>query len=158
MLNRNFLTQICEQDSPPTWTQEAYHSPHSKCSLCCSVLTWPGGGGSPVLAGRYPILTWFGGYPILSWPGGTPSCPGQEVPDCDLAWGVPHPAGVVPQSWPVGVDTPGQVNPPRKGPWTSHWGTPGKDMGPVEALWDGDGVPSCGQTNNTFPLYYMRGR
>ena len=30
---------------------------------------------------------------------------------------------------------------PGKGPGTSDWGTPGKDMGPMEVLWDGDGVP-----------------
>ena len=52
-----------------------------------------------------------------------------------LAWGI--------LSW----GTPGM------GPGTSHWGTlmewnwdqslgyPRKDMGPVEVLWDGDGVP-----------------
>ena len=37
---------------------------------------------------------------------------------------------------------------PHKG-GTSHWGTPRKDMGPVEVLWDGDGVPpGCEQTEN----------
>ena len=39
-----------------------------------------------------------------------------------------------------------------------------KDTGPVEVLWDGDGVnsPRCEQTdtceNSTFPSYYLRGR
>ena len=31
----------------------------------------------------------------------------------------------------------------------SHWGSPRKNMGPVEVLWDGDGVPpGCQQTEN----------
>ena len=33
---------------------------------------------------------------------------------------------------------------PQNGPGTSQWGTsqpPGKDMGPVEVLWDGERVP-----------------
>ena len=31
-----------------------------------------------------------------------------------------------------------------KGPRSSHWGTPRKDMGPVKVLWDGDGVTPPG--------------
>ena len=63
---------------------------------------------------------WLGGYPILGW------------------GGVPHP-------WPAGTPGSGTIlgYPPRKGPGTSHWGTPPprKDMGPVEVLWDGYDVP-----------------
>ena len=52
---------------------------------------------------------------------------------------------------------------PRKGPGTSHWGTPRKDMGPVEVLWNGDGVPHLGvdwQTNWKYnlPSYFVRRR
>ena len=80
---------------------------------------------------------------VLSW--GTPLPP----PHPDLAGGTPSLVGGTP-SW----GTPG------KGLGTSHWGTPPpertwdqwryygmdmgysprKDMGPVEVLWDGDGV------------------
>ena len=57
-----------------------------------------------------------------------------------------------------GEGTPSQDIPDLAGVHT------GKDMGPVEVLWDGDGVPhrGCEQTdaceNSTFPLYYVRGR
>ena len=74
---------------------------------------------SVVLAGGYPIPEWS----TPSQVGGTPSQDGRVVshpgvPSCpDLAGGYPIPA----------------------------WGYPGvhprKDMGPVEVLWDGDGVP-----------------
>ena len=53
-----------------------------------------------------------------------------------MAGGVTHP-------WPGGVPCLGvslHPDPTRKGPRTSHSGTPGKDMGPVEVLWNGDGV------------------
>ena len=41
------------------------------------------------------------------------------------------------------------------------WGTPGKDMGPVEVLWDGGGVPLPGVNrhaceNSAFPILQMR--
>ena len=45
-----------------------------------------------------------------------------------------------------------------------RWGTsPRKDMGPVEVLWDEDGVPSPREQtetyeNSTFPSYYVCGR
>ena len=52
------------QESPPEWTQEAYHPPHSKCSLC-----WGGGG-----------------YPIQSWG----EVPHPDLPRGNLA-GVPPP-------------------------------------------------------------------
>ena len=59
---------------------------------------------------------------LLSYPGGYP-IPGQEEPHTWL------------QGYPI-LDW----GTPRKRPGTSHWGTPRKDMGPVEVLWDGDGV------------------
>ena len=95
-----------------------------------------------------------------------------------LSQGVPHswlgvlhhrvpPSGMgIPPVW---VPPSGTELPPGKGPGTTHLGTPGKDighgsimgwrllparkdMGPVEVLWDGDGVPSPqqdgGQTEN----------
>ena len=71
-------------------------------------------------------------YPFLTWP--------EEYPSPDLAWRVPHPdlAG----GYPIpGYPPPGTGGSPWKGPGTSHWGTPRKDMGTVEVLWDGEGVP-----------------
>ena len=53
---------------------------------------------------------------------------------CPIPGGDPIPVQGVPLPWPGGYS-------PGKGPGTSHWGTPRKDMGPVEVLWDGDGVP-----------------
>ena len=55
--------------------QEAYHLPHNKCSLCCSVL----GRGTPVLLA--------GGVP-QSCPGRvlSKSCPGQGVPLYPRDW------------------------------------------------------------------------
>ena len=65
-----------------------------------------------------PSITYpWGEYPIPVW--GTPS------------WGTP---------WPP-PPPPGTGVTPGKGPRASHWGTPRKVMGPVEVLWDGDGVP-----------------
>ena len=131
---------------------------------------------------------------LLSYPEGTPSLdggypiPGQGYPIS--GWGLPHPWlgdlisgkgrgylipgwGTPIWTWPgypmvwtwLGRDL-GPVTgvPPRKGPRTSHWGMPRKDMGPVEVLYDGDWVPfpGCEQTdaceNSTFPSYYIRGR
>ena len=42
-----------EQESPPAWTQEAYHPPCSKYSLCCPVLADP-----PLSAGPDPPVSW----------------------------------------------------------------------------------------------------
>ena len=94
---------------------------------------------------KHMLSQW--GYPIPGWGGGgTPSWPD---------WGYPI------LTWPrVGVPLP----PGRDlGPFTG--GPPEKDVGPVEVLWDGDGVPPlprCGQTdtceNSTFPSYYVRAR
>ena len=104
---------IFKQDSPPTWTQEAYCPPCSKSlvggtylgqggtHLCWGVpnlsrgyLPWPGGTyfgwGVPTLA-RVPFLT--RGY--LPWPEGTYL--GQRVPT--LARGVPTLAGGTCLSW-----------------------------------------------------------
>ena len=46
-----------KQESPPAWTQEAYHPPRRKYSLCCSVSEGGGGEGipHPDLAGGYRI-------------------------------------------------------------------------------------------------------
>ena len=80
----------------------------------------PRGGGGAIPPGGGISHAWLG-------VGGTLS---QITPHPDLAGGTHH--GVLPiHEWgtPLG-----------KGPGTSHWGTPRKDMGPVEVLWDGDGV------------------
>ena len=108
--------------------QETYHAPRSKYSLCCPI---PGGTSS--LAGGCPIPgqgvpnSWLG-VPICGQ-GRYPS-PGQGV---SHSWpGVPHP-------WLEGTLIWGT---PSLAGGTPCWGTSRKDMGPVEVLWDEDGVPS----------------
>ena len=88
-----------------------------------------------------------GGYPTLTWLGGGYPILGLEYPS---------PEGTRDQSlgYPPGKDMgPVQVL------WDVDGVPPGKDMGPVQVLWDGDGVnpppPRCGWTNTceniTFP-------
>ena len=123
-----------QQESPPAWTQEACRSRCIKYSICCPILgegyPIPGWGiphpwmvvGYPPSRGGVP----HPGYPCLIWPGGTPS----------LDRGTPR---WVPISW-----SGQEWGTPRKGHGTSGsimgW-RPRKDMGPVEALQDGRGIP-----------------
>ena len=89
-------------------------------------LAWGGGGlPHPILEGCSTIRFWMEGTPSSPW-GGTPSSPG---PTSSPGWGYPI------QSW---LQLPHQdwVSP------TWGWVHPGKDMGPVEVLWDRDGVPT----------------
>ena len=86
--------------------------------------------------------------PSVTCPRGTPSWPGWGWGYPSPGWGVPHPdlagRGYSFLGYPLartGVPLTLAWVPPIKGPGTSHWDTPGKDMGPVEVLWDGDGVP-----------------
>ena len=150
------------------------------------LLSYPGQGphpkgGSPSLDGGHTISgqevphLWTGGTtsldrgnPIFGW---RVLNPWMGVPH---SWtGYPHPdlAGVPscsdlarlsPPSMP-GWGTPSRLGwgTPRKGPRTSHWVLPGrdlglvagvpcrKDMGPVEVLWDGHGVPQGGNRLKT---------
>ena len=73
-----FQESLLLQESPPAWTQEAHRQPHSKCSLCCSVLGVP----HSHLAPGYPSPVLAGGYPVQGYspqPGlGTPLQPGQD--------------------------------------------------------------------------------
>ena len=69
-------------ESPPAWTQEAYHLSRGKCMPCCSG-GW--GRGVPTLVGDY-LLWWGGTYPsggYLPWWGVT--YPGGE---CTYSGGV----------------------------------------------------------------------
>ena len=99
MSSKNFK----KQESPPVWTQEAYHPPCSKYSLCCS--TWV-----PPQAGYPPILTWLGGtYLGTPWQGTPPSWTWQGPPRLDLAGYPPGwtwqgtPPGWTWQGTPLGV-------------------------------------------------------
>ena len=82
-----------------------------------------------------PHLVLAGGTPSLSWSGVTPSSPGWGggIPP-GTGWGTPPPhlvqAGYPLPTWDLGLDGV----------------PPGKDMGPVEILWDGYGVAPCEQT------------
>ena len=87
----------------------------------------------PPAAYQMPHLLDGGIHPWLGYPPGQVRMVGTP-PHLALAYPPP----------PIGV-------PPRKGPETSHW-VPPENMGPVEVLWDGDGVnppppPRCGQTH-----------
>ena len=92
------------KESPPAWTQEAYHPPCSEYSFCCPnwvplppILTWPGGGGTP--PGPAGGVPWQGGYPagrVPCW-GGTlpPAAPWHSGKCCKALWDM----GTPPQVW-----------------------------------------------------------
>ena len=73
-----------------------------------------GGGGTPVLA--------RGSCPCRGDEWVPQSCPGWECP-C-YGWGYPSPLGYS-----------------QEGTWDQSLGYPWNGLGPVEVLWDGDGVP-----------------
>ena len=82
-----------KQESPPAWTQEAYHLP-SKCLGGRGYLAWIGGGvpildggGVPTLDGGYP--SWGIPYPDLAWGWGTYLAQGG-VPTLDRGKGTYH--------------------------------------------------------------------
>ena len=110
-LTNNHDKTIYKQESPPVWTQEAYHPPCSEYSFCCSILAetpptdWP----PPQLADpphwtdphswTDPPPSWTD-PPWLDWPplaGLTPPC---------LDW--PPLAGLNPPTWtdPLWLDWP----------------------------------------------------
>ena len=80
-----------KQESPPAWTQEAYHPPCSEYFFCCP------NGVPPSLPSRVPpILTWLGGYPAG----------GEGVPYLGTPWQgtpsrVPPSAGYPPTGYPL---------------------------------------------------------
>ena len=89
-----------EQESPPAWTQEAYHPSRSKCSLC-----WGVGGTLSQVRGGYPSQIWgegdtpsqvWGGTLSQTWDGvPPPTRPGMGYPP--RTWdggGTPAPASV----------------------------------------------------------------
>ena len=114
--------QIPIQESPPAWTQEAYHPPCSDYSFCCPNWvpppSWPGPGGT--LPGYPPskvppsgVPPWAG-YP----PAGYPTPPAGYPPRC-----LPHGIlGNVAKHYGIWVP------PPVSAPWHS-----GKCC---KALWD----------------------
>ena len=133
-----------QQESFPAWTQEAYRPPPSKYTLCCSV-SWGvphpvpnGGGGLPPSSSAW-------GYPIQSclrsaqlWPGWSTYLSGDWM-------GYP-PIG---DWWEYPLS--------RKGHGTRHWGTPEKNMGPVDgSIVEMGHLPPRVQThtceNSTFPI------
>ena len=88
--------------------------------------TWLGGGSTPSQDGATTILTWLGGTPFKD-----PHLHPIILPlvPCPF-WGKGSTPGSPPQ--------PGQDG---GYPRTGHPLAPRKDMGPVEVLWDRDGVP-----------------
>ena len=83
--------------------------------------------------------------PSVTCPGGIPQfCPNWGYTQSCPGWGGRTPVLSGQEGIPVlGYPPLGTGVPPgRDGPRTSHRGTPGRDMGPVEILWDVDGVPS----------------
>ena len=106
-----FKLENNKQESPPTWTQEAYCPQCSKYSLYCSFL-----GGTPSLARGVP----HEGYPSPIWDWGTP----RKEP-VTSHWGTPkkgHRTNGSIMGWRWGT--------PQKGHGTSgsimgwRWGTP----------------------------------
>ena len=116
-LHNTILQYILKTKSSCGKTQEAYlprrHMSRHNLSWGWGRVPSPiGGGGTPVLV-RGDTPVLLRGYPGPCGGGGGASL-GRDI-----------------------VPVTG------KGPSTSHWGTPpGKDMGPVDVLWDGGG-PQC---------------
>ena len=112
------------------------------------------GPGVPSSGTRVPHLGL--GYPPLRT-GVLPHLRLEYPPAWDRA--LPPRTGVLPvwdwgtPTWEWGTPQPGTVSTPQEGTWTSHWGTPRKDMEPVEVLWDGDGYP----TRKDMEMGYLKG-
>ena len=135
-----FVKCVHKQDSPPARNRKRRTA---RCITC-------------------PSITYTGGV-IQSWPGSGYPMPGQGgIPSC----GTPPPG----QYWGTGSPT-WDWGTPQDGMWDQSLGYPSqertrdqwkyygmemgyhprKDIGPVELLWDGDGVPppaGCEQTEN----------
>ena len=133
---KRFFSRLWTINSESTRSSRAgNHKRSTARGITCPSITYPEEVPHPWLG--YP--SWSGwGVPHSDLVGGTHSWLG--VPHLHLARGYPIPGSRVPHH---GVPPPRTGVPPGKGPGTSHWGTPRKDMGPVEALWDGDGYPPC---------------
>ena len=145
----NTFIYICQQDSPPAWTQEAYRPPRSEY-FCCSNR---GGGDTPSLLGvpqlGYPHLD-LAGVPHLGYP---PSGPAWGTPPSWTLLGYPHPDQARVSTHPDLAGVPHQL-----------------DLAEVPPIWTWPGYPPCGQTdgwmdgqtdtcqNITFPSYYERRR
>ena len=138
-----------EQESPPAWTQEAYHPPCSEYSFCCPnwVPPWPGWGRG-TLPGYSPGSvppSWPGGYPIWVPPGRVP--PAGYPPA-----GYP-PGRVPPQGNPPGWTWQGTPSPPLAGPGRvppiPKVSAPWHSGRCCKALWDmgTPPPPRCEQTN-----------
>ena len=129
------IRSIKKQESPPAWTQEAYHPPCSEYSFCCPTRVPPPGGR---------------GYLTRVPPGGylTRVPPQGGVPDPGTPGGSSTPGGTWPGYPPGGgLGTPGGGSWPRYPPWGGTWpGYPG-------------GVPDLGTPlqGGTWPRYPPRG-
>ena len=113
-----------QQESPPAWTQEAYHPPRNKYTLCCS--TW----GYRILhAGTWPGL---GGYPL-------PKSGWGDTPFPDLDGVTPFPGQGTPvQTW------DGSPPHPDLGPgWGGRWVPHQEGCGYPPPHWEGWGYPPC---------------
>ena len=126
---------ICEQESPPAWTQETYHPPCSEYSFCCPNWvyppSWPGWGEG--------YLTWVPSPTRVPPHQGTPS-PGYPLTR------VPPPPGYPPPGY-----LPCQGAPPRQG--TPPHGCPMAFWEMLQSIMGyGYPPPRCEQTENiTFP-------
>ena len=130
-----------KQESPPAWTQEAYHPPCSEYSFCCPTRVPPGGYPSP---GTPPGGYWGpgtppGGYPSPGTPPPPPRGGGYRGPGIPPG-GVPKSGGVPGPRYPPG-GVPGPRYPPGGG--TRIHGILG-NVAKHYGIWV---PPPCGQTD-----------
>ena len=114
------------------------------------ILSWPGSTPfCPAPEVPHPGLVGWGGVSQGTCPGhagasparsgwGTPLGLGYLGPVTGVPWKEHGTCGSI-MGWRWGTRCPPGANPLSVTvvPGTSHWGTSGKDMGPVEVLWDG---------------------
>ena len=111
--------------------------------LSYSGVPYPWSGVPHPWSGYPPVWTWLGYPPVWTWPG---------YPSSGSGWGTPQEG-----AWNQSLRYPPERTWDQLKYYEMEMGTPRKDMGPVEVLWDGEGVlPSPVWTNKqtetiTFP-------
>ena len=148
------------QESPPAWTQEAYHPPCSEYSFCCPIRVPPRGGTWPGYPrGEVPDRGTPRGGPDLGTPQGgyLTWVPPRGVRDPGyLTWVPPggtwpgYPQGGNWPGYPRGRGVPDPGTPPRGGTWPGY-----PQGGYLTRVPPGEGVPDPGTPlpGGTWPRY-----